>query len=89
MQTCWDCATSVWVNFARPANQANEDDNDQNDQTDQKKTDQSGPANPPRPQQLPRIQIMRPPMGGPRGVSKMVTETVFIDDNDSGNYSGM
>jgi len=85
MQTCWDCATNVWVSFARPASSLDSDDGTGGkDRNSGPFLSQSGvsSANQPTNQQ-PRIQMMRPP------ISKMFTETKMVDDNDSGNYSGM
>lgn len=83
MQICWDVATSVWAEYARPANA---EQNRANVARQRLLAAQAAQGIRLNPQEQPRIH-MGPP-SGPYG-AKIITETLYVDDNDSGNYSGL
>jgi hypothetical protein len=82
MRTCWECATNVWASFARPSSSDRRSVNGgQGCATDGPIAPRPGKASNPLP--------TRPPSASHLQMAKMVAETVYMEDNDSGNYSGM
>ena len=90
MRTCWECATNVWASFARPS--GSDRRSGSNSGTDC--TNPSGAPIGPRPGKATMLSSVnpltsRPPSASHLQMAKMVAETVYMEDNDSGNYSGM